>query len=350
MSVHIQSLATANPPRYATQEEAFRGYSRVFKLEPAEQRLYRRILLSGEVQGRYVAIERDEEVCETHPDRLLERFLHYGRRIAAEAARKAMADAGLAPSDIGGLVLNTCTGYLCPGLSSYVAEELGLPTDIRVLDLMGMGCGAAIPNLECAAGLAARPEGRPILSVAVEICSATFFRGMETGLIVSNCIFGDGAAAAVIANGNGGHGLARLVDFESGLFPAHRDTLRYRTEGGRLRNTLARNVPEIGAKAAAEVAGRLLARQGLGQGDIAWWIVHPGGTAVLDAVAATLVLPPNALRFSREVFRQFGNMSSPSVLFVLRRILDRGRPAAGQKGIILSFGAGFTAFAALLEF
>jgi len=345
---HVCSLATANPPRYATSKEACQAYSTQFDLEPAEQRLYERILLNGGMLGRYVGIDDDREVRETCPDRLLERFLRHGLRMAVEAGQKAVAEAGMAPGDVGGLVVNTCTGYLCPGLSSYVAEALGLNSAIKVLDLMGMGCGAAVPNLECAAALATRDGGKPVLSIAVEVCSATIFMGPEPDLIVSNCIFGDGAAAAIV--GDGSKPLVRLVDFESGLFPEHRDALRYRTQGGRLRNTLSKDVPDIGAAAVAQVARRLLARRGLSEGDVAWWVVHPGGTLVLDRVEAALRLPPEALRFSREIFRDFGNMSSPSVLFVLRRILDAGRPTPGDKGLLLSFGAGFTAFAALVEF
>jgi alkylresorcinol/alkylpyrone synthase len=109
-------------------------------------------------------------------------------------------------------------------------------------------------------------------------------------------------------------------------------------------------VPVIGAHTVTEVASRLLARHGLCRNDIDWWAVHPGGTVVLAQVAKELELPGEALRFSYHVFENYGNMSSPSVLFVLREILDSGRPQPGQKGMLLTFGAGFSAFAALIEF
>jgi alkylresorcinol/alkylpyrone synthase len=217
---------------------------------------------------------------------------------------------------------------------------------------MGMGCGAAIPNLEAAAGMLARSGEGPVLSVAVEICTATIFPSHEPELVVSNSIFGDGAAAAVLDLSREGRpgGLAQMVDFATGLFPQYREDLRYRTEGGRLRNHLTKRVPVIGARTVTEVASRLLARHGLSRNDIAWWAVHPGGTVVLTQVAKELELAPEALRFSYHVFENYGNLSSPSVLFVLREILDSGRPRPGQKGMLLAFGAGFSAFAALLEF
>ena len=352
MKTILRGLGTATPPLYVTQEEAYEFFTTYFTLKPAEQDLYRRILLDGKIKGRYLGMDAKTDALETDPDRLLARFLKFGRVTAVAAARRALAEAGVETAEITGLIVNTCTGYLCPGLSSYIAEDLRLKRSIRFLDLMGMGCGAAIPNLEAAAGMLTRSGKGPVLSVAVEICTATIFPSHEPELVVSNSIFGDGAAAAVLdlVPDNRPSGLARVVDFATGLLPQYREDLCYRTEGGRLRNHLSKRVPVIGAHTVTEVASRLLARHGLSRNDIAWWAVHPGGTVVLDQVAKELKLTGEALRFSYNVFENYGNMSSPSVLFVLREILDSGKPQPGQKGMLLAFGAGFSAFAALVEF
>lgn len=351
MTIILRGLGAATPPLYVTQAEAYDFIASRFTLKPAERELYRRILLDGKIKGRYLGMDAKTDALETNPDRLLARFLAFGRAAAAAAARRALAEAGVEPGEIAGLVVNTCTGYLCPGLSSYIAEDLGLKTAICFQDLMGMGCGAAIPNLQSAAGMLARGGEGPVLSVAVEICSATIFPAHEPDLVVSNSIFGDGAAAAVLdrARQDGPGGLAHLVDFEAGLFPQYREDLRYRTEGGLLRNHLSKRVPAIGARAAADVAARLLARHGLSKSDISWWAVHPGGTVVLAQVAKQMGLPDDALRHSYRVFENYGNMSSPSVLFVLREILDNGRIQPGQKGMLLGFGAGFSAFGSLIQ-
>lgn len=351
-SIILRGLGTATPPFYATQEEAYEYFLTHFSLKPTERDLYRRILLDGKIKGRYLGIDASADVLETDPDRLLARFLKFGRSTAVAAARRALAEAGVEPAEISGLVVNTCTGYLCPGLSSYIAEDLGLKTSIRFQDLMGMGCGAAIPNLEAAAGMLVRSGEGPVLSLAVEICSATIFPGHEPELVVSNSIFGDGAAAAVLDLSREGRqdGLLKMVGFAAGLFPLHREDLRYRTESGRLRNHLTRRVPVIGSRTVMEVASGLLDRHGLSRNDIDWWAVHPGGTAVLAQVTQKMELAREALRFSYSIFKNYGNMSSPSVLFVLREILDRGQPQPGQKGMLLAFGAGFSAFAAFIEF
>lgn len=352
MTIVVKGIGTANPPLYVTQEEAYEFFSTQFVLKPEEHDLYRRILLDGKISGRYVGMDDTHEALETDPDRLLARFLKFGRATAVEAARRAMAEADVEASEIAGLVVNTCTGYLCPGLSSYIAEDLDLPAAIRYQDLMGMGCGAAVPNLEAAAGMLARNARGPVLSVAVEVCTATIFPAHSPDLVVSNAIFGDGAAAVVLdAAGQGRpQGLVRMLDFEAGLLPRHRGSLCYRTEGGLLRNQLSKRVPVIGARTAYDVASRLLQRHGLCRDDIHWWAVHPGGTLVLEQVARHLGLDTDDLRFSYRVFKNYGNMSSPSVLFVLRDILDSGRPRLGEKGMLLAFGAGFSAFAGLVEF
>jgi predicted naringenin-chalcone synthase len=352
VKIILKGLGTATPPLYITQEEAYEYLSTNFILKRAEQGLYRRILLDGKIKGRYLGMDTKGDVLETDPDRHLERFLKFGRTTAVAAARRALAEAGVKTHEIAGLVVNTCTGYLCPGLSSYVAADLGLRTSTSFQDLMGMGCGAAIPNLEAAAGMLARNGEGPVLSIAVEVCTATIFPSHEPDLVVSNSIFSDGAAAAVLdrETHNRPGGLARMVDFATGIFPKYREDLRYRTEGGRLRNQLSKRVPVIGAHTATDVATRLLARHGLSRNDVAWWAVHPGGTVVLAQVAKKLELADEALRFSYNVFENYGNMSSPSVLFVLRKILDSKQPQPGQKGMLLAFGAGFSAFAALMEF
>jgi predicted naringenin-chalcone synthase len=356
MNVVLSALATANPKRYATQEEIYAFLVAHFQMQPQEKELYRQLLLEGPIRGRHVAVDVDEEICSQDPDRLIARFATHSRRIAAEAGRTALDRAGLEPTDVEGLIVNTCTGYLCPGLSSYLVEDLGLPTFTSVLDLMGMGCGGAIPNLETACRMIQSGAKKAVLCLSVEICSATFFLGPDPDLIVSNSIFADGASAALVqAAGTSAlqpppSGLLRFLDFESATLPKYREQLRYTSQGGRLRNVLTRNVPVIGARAVAQVVRRLLDRHGLPRNAIDWWVVHPGGTQVLNAVQREVELPAEKLRFSYEVFRNYGNMSSPSVLFVLDGILHEARPQSGDTGLLLSFGAGFTAFAALVEF
>jgi alkylresorcinol/alkylpyrone synthase len=351
MTAVIKSLATANPPKKVTQERVYQFLSTRFKLEDEEKRLYEKILRDGPIKTRHFGLDADEQILLQDQDQLIERFLKHGRLTAVKAARKALMSAKLGPKDVGCIIVNTCTGYLCPGLSSYLVEDLSLDGSVKVVDIAGMGCGAAIPNLECAARMVAS-DSRVALSVAVEICSATFFMEPEPDLVVSNCIFADGASAAVVAqtNSNDCRKIVTLLDFESLVLPKERESLRYRSIQGRLRNTLAKKVPVVAARGVKEVTGTILKRNGLVPDEIAFWAVHPGGSLVLERIHKELKLPAGALDFSYQILRDYGNMSSPSVMFVLERILKKAKPKRNQKCLLLSFGAGFTIFAALMEF
>ena len=347
---YIKSVATANPPRYVKQQYALEFMQSNFKMSAEEQELYQKILSGVAIEGRYVAVDFDEQICLQNPDDQNERFLKYGRKIGTEAAKDAIAKANLQIADISGLIVNTCTGYLCPGLSSYIVEDVGLSKSAAVFDIMGMGCGAAIPNLQLASSLTAGGH-KHILSVAVEICSATFFTGDDPGLVVSNCIFGDGAGAVVVSNVSEAPNLGiRLLDFETLILPRNREHLRYRMQDGRLRNVLSKRVPVLAAKAVLEVCGKLMARNDMKKSDVDFWVVHPGGTAVLEEIGSKLDLSHEQFYYSFETLKKYGNMSSPSVLYVLKELVDSGLPKRGQKGILVGFGAGFSAFAALAEF
>lgn len=347
--IYITSVATANPARYVTQDFVLKFLQKNFPLSPAQDSLYDKILSGTAIRGRYFAVDYDEQICLQNPDEQNARFLKFARQLGSDAARKAIHKASLTPADIKGLVVNTCTGYLCPGLSSYIMEDLGLDSSTEVFDIMGMGCGAAIPNLRCASSLAKNGCDN-VLTVAVEICSATLFMGDDPELVVSNCIFGDGAAAAILSGSHSGPTpKIKLLDFESQVMPKHRDQLRYRLQDGRLRNVLSIRVPVIAANAVADVTARLLARNNLQKENIDHWVIHPGGTAILKQVQQKLQLPAKKLAASHKVLLKYGNMSSPSVLFVLNELLKSPVAKPGEKILLSAFGAGFSAFAAIAE-
>jgi len=242
-------------------------------------------------------------------------------------------------------VVNTCTGYLCPGLTSYLIERLGLPRDIRAYDLVGAGCGGAIPNLQVGAEFLKSHGQGAALCVAVEICSATFQMEDDLSLILSNALFGDGAAAAVLWTRPGG---LELVASSSRHAPEDREAIRYVHKQGQLYNQLCRTLPHLVDRAVAEAVRGVLEPQGLAVGDIAHVALHGGGDKVLTAVAQALGLPEEKLTTTREIMARFGNMSSPSVLFTLQEIILNGIHP-GDFCLMATFGAGLSAHALLLQ-
>jgi predicted naringenin-chalcone synthase len=348
--VQIAAMGTANPPLRLSQETAFEIYTSLVPLSDRARSLMERIFVSNQSIGyRHLGLDSPTDLLQESQDELIARYRKYGVRVAVEAANKALSSAGLTPKEIDALVVNSCTGYLCPGLTSYVAEALPLRADVHPFDLQGMGCGAALPNLETAYNfLQTHPESN-VLIIAVEICSATLYLDEAPDILISNSLFGDGAAAAVLTN-RPGNGQVRLKGFSAGLYPQDREHLHYRTENSKLRNVLSVDVPAVGARRGKEVIDRLLAQNGKGYPDIQHWILHPGGQKILDAFESELNLPEQALAASRKVLYNYGNMSSASVLFVLDEVLRNHAPQAGDAGLMCSFGAGFGAYAGLVEF
>jgi alkylresorcinol/alkylpyrone synthase len=245
------------------------------------------------------------------------------------------------------VVVSTCTGYLCPGLTSYMNEALGLRADVLGLDLVGQGCGAALPNLRTAEALIASGRCASVLSICVEVCSAAFYIDDDMGVLISACIFGDGAGALVLTNeARAGRRRVKWRGAWSHTDPGQRDALRFEARGGMLRNILTPEVPALAGESAAALLGHALGEAGLVQGDISHWLWHAGGKRVLDRLRESVGLTPADVAASAHLLREYGNLSSAFVFFVLERALRERAP--GGWWWLSSFGAGFSCHGALL--
>lgn len=336
----VHSLAHALPRSVFTQSEVWdilRASPEGKGLSARASGLLEKVLLGpGGIETRHFAEADPARLFPKHAGELNAYFEANAPALAAEALEKALAGAGLGADELDGLVVCTCTGYLCPGLSSHVAERLGMRPDAALVDLVGAGCGAAIPALRVADGqIAACPDHR-VAVVAVEICSAAFFLDEDAAVLISLCLFGD-AASAVVASGHNKPGvLGRVSGFQTVHYPEHREKIRFANEKGYLRNRLDRAVPVL----AAGAVQRLLAGQAPGK-----LISHAGGRDVLDALAAALPDQENAA--SRDILRRAGNCSSPSVLLALED--DLAADPGARSRILASFGAGFSCHTARFE-
>jgi alkylresorcinol/alkylpyrone synthase len=334
----LHGLATANPPAKFSQQQCWE----IAQPSPAVQRLDERarfilekVLTGGNgIATRHFALNGLDQIFDLNADQLNAAFRVEAPKLALAALRPALEQARVRPADLDALLICTCTGYLCPGLTSYVAEELGLRTDAWLQDLVGLGCGAAIPMLRAASHvLAARPEAT-VACVAVEVCSAAFYLDNDPGVIISACLFGDGAAATVWRATPGPDNI-RCFEFNTLHWPEERDRLRFEMRGGKLRNLLHRSVPEVAARSVAQLWSQR------GPRPVKKVLSHAGGRDVLTAVEAAV--PGHPLAESAHVLRKCGNMSSPSVLFALAEALRGGPPGADGDFWLVSFGAGYSA-------
>ena len=350
--MYITGLGTAHPEWRYTKADCWES----FKASPWFERLDRRarmvteLVLSRDngIDARYFAVDSLDDVFTIDPDTLHARFATHAPALATQAARRALADAGLQVCNIDAVIVSTCTGYLCPALSSYVTESLGLRSDVMALDLVGQGCGAALPNLRTGEALIASGRCNRVLSICVEVSSAAMYLDNDIGVLISACLFGDGAGAAVLsATPVEGKRHVRWMRSASITDPAQRDALRFEQRGGLLRNILTREVPALAATYAPQVLEQVLQAEGLQRSDINGWVWHAGGRDVLAALSKRLSLSKADIRHSVIILREYGNLSSAFVYFVLQAALAADEPAGHWW--LASFGAGFSSHGALLE-
>lgn len=348
----VTGLGTANPPRrYSKAEcwEAFKTSEWFRKLDRRSHMIAETVLKKDNgIEFRSLALASLDEVFSIDPDTLHSRFLANAPALGTTAGTAALEEAGLDASAIDGLVISTCTGYLCPGLTSYVVERLGLRADILAFDLVGQGCAAALPNWRLADALLSAGTCRHVLSICVEVSSAAMYLDNDPGVLISACLFGDGAGAAVLSkNPQRERRSIEWKGFASLVNPAERNALLFETRQGMLRNVLTRPVPRLAADHAEQVLHTVLRDAGLAPEDIGAWIMHAGGRDVLIALQNRLNITAEDLRYSSAMLREYGNMSSAFVYFVLQAALrDNAKPGWWWMS---SFGAGFSCHGALLR-
>ncbi len=350
--MHILSVATAHPPRRYTKAECLAAFeqSEWFARLDGRAHLIARTVLQRDngIDARRLAVDTLDEVFTIDADTLSRRFLAHAPPLAAQAGARALAEAALQPAQVDAVVVSTCTGYLCPGLSGHVIERLGLRADALAFDLVGQGCAAALPNLMLGKALLDSRACEHVLSICVEVSSAAMYLDNDPGVLISACLFGDGAGAAVLSRLPGGTGRrVEWKDSASLIEPGQRSALMFEQRGGLLRNILTRGVPGLAADYAQRVLGTVLGRAGLQPADMRAWIMHAGGRDVLLALERRLELQPGDLRYSTAMLREYGNLSSAFVYFALQAALADAAPAGWWW--LSSFGAGFSCHGALLE-
>ncbi len=349
MDIKIANISTANPKLKLSQDEALQFLLSSKNISQEEKILYKRFLRDGGINARYFALDKVEDIFIENQDIIIDRFQKKAVGLSMASLKKCFKHSTIKEEDIDCLITTTCTGYLCPGLTSYIVEKGRFRRDIYLNDIVGMGCGAALPALQGAYNFLKANNNSNALVLCTEICSSAASWGNDPELILSNSIFGDGAAACILTNKNGINGL-RFKDFSSRILTEHRDELRFKIENSILRNVIKKTIPDIASSLIKEITDSILKKNHLKMKDITFWAIHPGGRRVLDRIQSVLGLNQEALSYSRRVLSLYGNMSSPTVLYILRDILEKGRLKRGDNIIMASFGAGFSGYAALLKY
>ena len=282
-------------------------------------------------------------------------YMEHARRIGIDLARRALDGAGLAPKELDAIVSVSCTGFMIPAVEAYVADALGLGPRLMRLPITESGCAGGIVGLARAADFLAAHPDRSVLVLAIELSSLTFQPwDLSSAHVISTAIFGDGGAGLLLVGprhprAKGGRGLARFVDFERQFFPGTTHLMGFHLRNPGLQIILDRELAPFVRREVVTAVDRFLGPREVSRGDVARWILHPGGRRIIDVMIEALGLQPQDLRATDTVMSEHGNMSSVTVLFVLDEVLKHHRPASGSRGVMGAFGPGFGAEFALLE-
>ena len=371
MTVILRSLETAVPPTIMVQPQV----RDVFAAQPGLTRLGQRLVgaafdssgidtrhtvleeltLDGPVEDPLFFDQKELRILSPSTKTRNEIYAEQGTTLFVEAARKALdAASGIEAADITHVVTVSCTGFFAPGPDYKVVRALDLPPSVQRYHLGFMGCYAAFPALRSAKAFCDADPDAVVLVISAELCSLHVRTSNNPDTIVGSSLFADGAAAAVISARDiplDGPALS-LDHFETVLTPVGEESMAWNIGDEGFEMVLGTYVPHIIDDHIVGALEPLLARdpslQGLDYSDIEHWAIHPGGRSILDKVEAKLGLTEQQLVPAREILRRYGNMSSATVMFVLKHILDQPASPGNDRICSMAFGPGLTVETALL--
>lgn len=359
MNATILGLGTAVPEGSIAQADAL-ALARGFSVDAQHVRLldalYRRSAVSrratvvlerangdGARPQRFYAPARDADDRGPTTRVRLERYELEAAPLALRSARAALDESGVAPRAVSHLVTVSCTGFSAPGVDVALVRGLGLDPAVARTNIGFMGCHGAINGLRAAAAYARENPRNRVLVTAVELCSLHFQYGSDPQQAVANALFADGAASALVGTVGPARGWA-IASTTSLLLPDCEDAMTWRVSDHGFEMSLSPRVPVLIEAHLRGWVTRWLGAQGLRIADVGSWAIHPGGPRVISTVSAALGLDASACEASRAILGEHGNMSSPTVLFIVDRLRRAGRELPC---VALAFGPGLTAEAAL---
>lgn len=277
--------------------------------------------------------------------RRIEMFRRLAGELGLTACRRALENARLPADAVSHLITVSCTGLAAPGLDADLCHALPLAPTVHRTNVGFMGCHGAINALRVADAIARADRGLRVLICAVELCTLHLHYGHRRDRQIANSLFADGAAAAVVGAPDDDHPRPRITSTASMLVPGTGDLMSWHVGDHGFEMSLSPRVPEVIQRELPTWLDAWLAVHDMKRNDVRSWVVHPGGPKIIDAVEAALDLPPDALDASRQVLAAHGNMSSPTVLFILDRLMQAG---ARHPTVMLAFGPGLVVEGALL--
>ena len=335
----LLSLASAVPPHRMNQSDAAQMACKVFSGRFGNYERMAPVFETAGIRTRYT-VEPAEWYLSGKlgwPERM-KAYLQGAEALFIAAATRALEAADLRADQIDAIVTISSTGIATPSLEARVASRMGFRSDIERVPVFGLGCAGGVSGLAVASRLAAARPGTNVLMVAVEVCTVAFRGDQPTkSNIVASALFGDGAAACVVRAGEGG--LARVEGSGQHLWPDTLDIMGWDVDAAGLEVIFDRSIPPFVEEKVRPAVEAILERIGVDVASVDRFACHPGGAKVITALESALRLPQGTLDHERDVLSDYGNMSAPTVIFVMERLLKAGLP---RRTVMTAMGPGFS--------
>lgn len=335
----LLALATANPPHTLKQADVAHAVQTIFADAFRDSDRLAGVFASTGIRRRYAARPLDWYLTpHGWPDRMAV-YAEAAAELYVEVANRALAEAGCAASDVDAVVTVSTSGIVAPSLDAIVHERMGFRADVQRLPIFGLGCAGGVSGLAVASRLAEARPGSTVLMVTVELNSLSFrLDRADKASLVSTALFGDGAAACVVRTGEAG--IAEIEGAGEHLWPGTLDVMGWSVDPVGFGVILKRDVPSFAQDNLAPAVRQILGSFDRTPEEVDRFVCHPGGAKVVVAIERAFGLDQGSLDHERGVLADYGNMSAPTVLFILKRAIVAGLP---KRAALLSMGPGFTA-------
>jgi len=343
------ATATAHPSHRYERDEVIRSLPLWLERDQRLLALARRVFENAAVQTRYGCrplLDLARPLSLTDTSQLYQRS---ARALGEQVVHDCLTQANVAPRAVDLIISTSCTGFMIPSLDVYLANHFGFSPQVKRLPVTELGCAAGAMALARAADyLRAFPQ-QTVLVVAVELPSLTFqLHDLSAANVVSSALFGDGAAA-VLLSGKGQKGKPQIIATESTLFPHTTEVMGFELKDSGFHIILSTEIPELVRMEVPGLVARFLGQHGYTVKDVTHFLLHPGGRRVLEGLVSALGITTAHTEVSRTILRDYGNLSSAAVLFILDQFLKHEQTHSGELGLLLAFGPGFSAETMLLR-
>jgi alkylresorcinol/alkylpyrone synthase len=346
----LLAVRGALPDHSYPQQEITDEFARVLTSRSIDEAVLRRIHANAGVERRHLALPLEKYAELDGFGHANDVFIETAVRLGSTAVKQALADAGLEPGDVDLIMSTTVTGLAVPSLDARIAAQLGLRPDVKRVPLVGLGCVAGAAGIARVNDYLVGHPGEVALLVAVELCSLTVQRD-DASLpnLVASGLFADGASAVVARGASDAEGRAQVLASRSRLYPDTSRAMGWDVSSNGLRIVLDVGVPDLVRTHLREDVDGFLADHAVSRADIGWWVCHPGGPKVLEAVQEALELSKDDVALTWDSLARLGNLSSASLLHVLEDTFRERPPAPGSLGMLVAMGPGFCAEMVLVQ-